>query len=797
MKRLSSILFTLFISLIINAQNRATISGYITDAETGESLIGAYVASRASGAVTNNYGFYSCSVNKGAVEISFSFIGYKTIVKTVEVSSDMLLNVALEPSAEIAEAVVTAGHDSGIRTAYLGALDIPVNKIESVPVVLGEVDVLKTVQKMPGVQAGMEGLSGLFVRGGGAEENLLLYDGVPLYNVNHLFGLLSVYTPEAIKKISFYKGSFPARYGGRISSILDVRSNDGNLEKLSGSVSVGLLTEKIHLEGPLFDRKTSYSVTLRATPTLLFNPILVSSAGKGYYFYDLNAKLVHRFGNSDKIYVSLYSGSDSYSVKDKESEKGFHYGDDYELYEDEKNSERELNHTWGNAMAAVRWNHVFSSKLFMDASVSWNQFRSRRYDEKRYRFDTDDVRMAFLKNNETTSKAGVYDLNIAMDFELSPNKNNLVNFGFNATRHVFTPSSSQSALSLTQGDRQPVRLDNGFNDKLEGGELSAYAEDAISIGKFLLVNAGLRTTIFLTQGRNYPSWEPRLSAQYRINETLSVKTGYSRMSQYVHLLASGEMNMPTDLWLPITKNIKPVFSEVYSVGIYRQLDKGWDISLEGYWKKSYNVLDYKDGKATKTSSYDWEETVSQGEGKSRGIEVLVEKKTGKTQGWLSYTLSKTDRRFPDGSINGGKEFPFIYDRRHNVNLTVLHEFSKKCNLDFSWDFCSGNMITLPLRVGNVYGSSYPIDIPYVEARNNYRVSPSHHLDISVELKKQKKHGVRKWSFGMYNVYGRRNPNVIDRYVDYDVVDGEFAPKLVVKKMSLLVFVPSVSYTYDF
>lgn len=790
----------LFLSYGLFAQSRVSISGYVTDAETGESLIGAYVSIGTSGAITNSYGFYSCPIERGNATISYSYIGYKTVEKTISATVDTLVNVSLTASEFISEAVVTASDNSGIRSAYLGTLDLPVSRISNDPVVLGEPDVLKVLQKTPGVQTGMEGLSGFYVRGGGAEENLLLYDGVPLYNVSHLLGLLSVYTPDAVKKVTFFKGSFPAKYGGRISSIVDVRANDGNMEKVSGSVSVGLISEKFHIEGPLATGKTTYSVTFRAMPTAILDKLLVPLLDKDYYFYDINSKLVHRIGLSDKIYLSLYHGKDKYTNNKETKRTGYYvYSESYDYYTYPIKEKHGMQYGWGNTMASLRWNHVFSPKLFSGFSVSWSRYHSKRKNSNGLSGYVKEVEYKYSINTVNTSISGINDLNLGLDFEYTPNHWNLIDFGLQATRHSFTPESDYIA-TMAKGDigyPDDKDLNGGFKNRLDGGEASIYFEDNISIGKNLTIDAGIRTTLFRTQGKTYTSIEPRLSSQFVIKESLSVKLGYSKMSQYVHMLSSGMMTLPTDLWLPITCDVKPVTSDIVSAGLYHKINDNYSMSIEGYWKRSHNVLDYKDGKATLTTSVDWAETVSQGEGKSKGLEFTAEKAAGKTRGWLSYTLSKSTRWYPDGSINGGKEFPYTYDRRHNFNITVIHNFSKSIDINASWTYYSGNMITSPMRAGRIFDFYGGVDVPYVTSRNNYRIPSTHHLDLSVSVKKQKRKGLRTWRFGVYNAYGWKNPNVIDQYLSFYVENNEFKSKMKVMKVSFLTFVPSVSYTYDF
>lgn len=792
------LLFLIIIPVALRAQDNKSISGYVTDSKTGESLIGACVTCGDKCAVSNNYGFFSIIIPPKAV-INVSYVGYKTEIINLE-GLEAFVIVKMDQSETLSEACVTAHADYLMRSSYLGALNISAKQIKAVPALLGESDVIKVLQKIPGVQTGLEGFAGLYVRGGGAEENLQLYDGVPLYNVNHMLGLLSVYTPEAIKSVTFFKGAFPARYGGRVSSIIDVRTNEGNNETFSGMVSVGLLSCRVHMEGPILGNHTTYSMSARCTPTMFVDKQMVRHTGYGYYFYDLNGKVSHKFNNSDKLTFSIYHGKDKYQSEMKESHIYAYYSAEHKTYYDmEETILNNLNFKWINSMAALRWNHIHSSNLFADYCISWTGYRSDRVSGSKTADVIKDLDIDKHFKLSNLSNSGISDINFDISFDFTPDDNNRITFGSQAVYHRFLPKSNiVSSLSCSGVSVSDGYSDNiGYASLIDGVESSLYCEDNISFGERMNMNLGFRSTFFYTQGHPYYVLEPRLSTQYRINDKYSVKMGYSRVSQYVHLLSSGSMSLPTDLWIPITEDIRPVISSIVSLGVYHRWCDGWAASMEGYWKRQNNVLEFKDGKSFLSSS-DWKNSVSSGEGLSRGLEFLIEKKYGKTTGWLSYTLSKSVRWFPDNSVNNGAVFPYTYDRRHNLNISVLREFNNSIDLSTSWTYYSGNMMTLPKRVAVVYDSEYLLDIPFVTERNNYRLPSTHHLDLSVNFKKHKQTGIRTWTAGIYNLYGRKNPNFIEQYVSFvDFSSGRNNTCLVVNKVSLLMFVPSISYTITF
>lgn len=774
-----------------------TVCGYVTDAATGESLIGAAVmaADGRTGVLANNYGFYSLTLPSGETELTYSYIGCSSFKRKILLDKDLKVNVALTPSAELKEARVTARNDDSVRSASLGFIEIPIRLIADAPVVLGEADVLKTIQMMPGVQGVNEGFSGIYVRGGGSDENLILLDGASLYNVSHLFGLLSAFTPEAVKKVTLYKGAFPARYGGRVSSVVDVRTYDGNSKKISGSVSAGLLAEKFHLEGPLKNENTTFSLSARGMHTFLLDRV-VKWAGSpmNYAFYDVNAKISRRFSDRSRGWIGLYSGRDYFRYEDGSKTGKRFYGSDYEPYTLISSEEERLGLNWGNDVLTARWTYVCGNKLFGDFTAYINHYGVgiRSVTENS---ETSELGGSLFRN-EGEYSSEIFDSGFKADFDFTPSSNHLIKFGGEYVRHSYRPETISTSVKDVDDNR--VFADTTSSDadsrRIIGNEMSVYAEDAISIGGRLTLNPGIHLSLFNVRGRFYFCPEPRFSAEYAVNDNWTVDAAYSRMSQYVHQLTTGSLEIPTDLWVPITAEIRPVTSGIISVGTSFDGLAGWKFNLEGFYKKTDNVLEYVDGRLVFSSSVNWEDNVVMGKGRAYGLEFLARKSIGKTTGFLSYTLSKSDRIFPGSGINNGSWFPARFDRRHSLAVCVTHKFSSRVDVTGVWTFQSGNCMTVPTRsAALITPSGKDVEVEYVSERNNFRLPPTHHLDAGINFRKRKPRGERVWKFSVYNIYGAKNPS----WCVYDAYEKEEEWKPAVSKRSFLVFLPSFSYTYKF
>ena len=787
--------------VVLRKVRKVTISGLITDAATGETLIGAGATVGRDGAVTNNFGFYSLTIpEKEEVKVTYSYVGYATQTVTIPARSNRTVHVQLVPGASLEEAVVTAQKESGIASTKMSAIEVPLQVLKSAPALFGEADVIKTLQLLPGVQGGTEGFSGIYVRGGGPDENLLLLDGIPIYNAEHLLGIFSIFQPEAIKKMTLYKGSFPSRYGGRISSIVDVRTNDGNLYETHGNFGISMLADKFHLEGPLWKGRTSYSISARGMHTLLLTPILKAVKFDGnYFFYDLDAKLTHRFDDRNRLYFNVYNGMDNLYYRHKETQD-YTWGAPIKSFDQGK-----LGIRWGNTVAALRWNHVLSGKLFSNTTLAYNRYRmvmetemlseetvgGTLSDRNLYRFDY---------------RSGMRDWVLKTDFEYNPAPSHRIHFGGSYTHHTFIPET------LTNVNQQimdtQVQVDTTWhlksNSRQTGHEIGLYAEDDIRLGRAWTLNPGLHVSLFNTQGRSYFSVEPRLSAKVDLSQDWSAKASYSRMSQYVHLLTSSQVSLPLDLWVPITKDIAPETADQYSLGFYYSGLRGWEFSLEGYWKKMNNVLEYKDGVSFLFNSDGWENKVETGRGRAMGLELFIEKTMGKTTGWLGYTLSRSDRVFP--TVNAGRWFPYRYDRRHNVNLVVNHRFNEKFDLSATWTYASGGTTTIPERSVVMMNPSGDLFLEeYVPSRNNYRLPASHTLNLGFNFHRKHRRGEGIWNLSIYNAYNRMNPNFVVRdtdsymssFVDESGSDSRYIVKSKLVKLTFLPIFPSVGYTRSF
>ncbi len=778
-----------------------TISGYVTDGTSSETLIGANIleSRQQQGTTTNPYGFYSITLPAGETELSFSYLGYTTRQYRLELSKDTLINVLMQDNNQLEEVVIVSDKaEAGITATQMGAQEIPITQIKNTPSILGEADVMKTIQLMPGVQAGVEGSAGLYVRGGGPDQNLILLDGVPVYNVDHLFGFFSVFTPEAVKKVTLFKSSFPARFGGRLSSVVDVRSNDGDMKKYHGTLSVGLLSSKIQLEGPIIRDKTSFNISARRSYIdLIAKPFMPKDDKISYYFYDINAKINHKFSDRSRLFLNFYNGKDSYYFKTTDSSSS--------MYKDK------MSLNWGNTIATARWNYIFNQKLFSNTTVAYNKYRmdanSTVYTK------TNLIESISESNYHSNYHSGICDWSYLIDFDYNPTPAHHIKFGAGYLHHDFRPEVATSKIQEKEDGitKQDTLYNSISNSTIQAHEVSAYIEDNFDIGSRLRMNVGLHLSMFRVQRRNYFSAQPRVSARYQLTRHTALKASYTKMSQYIHLLSSTPISMPTDLWVPVTSKIKPMQAHQYSLGSYYTGLPGWEFSVEGYYKQMRNVLEYKEGVSFLGSSSGWENKVEMGKGRSMGIEFMAQKTTGKTTGWIAYTLAKSDRKFAIGGINNGERFPYKYDRRHNLSLVVNHKFSNRIDIGASWIFSTGGTATIAEEVTAIIrpGEDAIQQKDYIEKRNNYRLPASHRLNIGVNFNKKTKHGVRTWNISLYNAYNAMNPTMIysnnsGGYASYikNQEDGkvylQYIPaKRKITKLTLLPCVPSVTYTYKF
>ena len=546
-----------------------TISGYVTDGTSSETLIGANIleSRQQQGTTTNPYGFYSITLPAGETELSFSYLGYTTRQYKLELSKDTLINVLMQDNNQLEEVVIISDKaEAGITATQMGAQEIPIAQIKNTPSILGEADVMKTIQLMPGVQAGVEGSAGLYVRGGGPDQNLILLDGVPVYNVDHLFGFFSVFTPEAVKKVTLFKSSFPARFGGRLSSVVDVRSNDGDMKKYHGTLSIGLLSSKIQLEGPIIRDKTSFNISARRSYIdLIAKPFMPKDDKISYYFYDINAKINHKFSDRSRLFLNFYNGKDSYYFKTTDSSSS--------MYKDK------MSLNWGNTIATARWNYIFNQKLFSNTTVAYNKYRM---DANSTVYTKTSLLESISESNyHSNYHSGICDWSYLIDFDYNPTPAHHIKFGAGYLHHDFRPEVATSKIQEKEDGitKQDTLYNSISNSTIQAHEVSAYIEDNFDIGSRLRMNVGLHLSMFRVQKRNYFSAQPRVSARYQLTRHTALKASYTKMSQYIHLLSSTPISMPTDLWVPVTSKIKPMQAHQYSLGSYYTGLPGWEFSV--------------------------------------------------------------------------------------------------------------------------------------------------------------------------------------------------------------------------
>ncbi len=817
--RKTVLLLLLAVSAGLSAQFY-TISGYLTDGKSGESMINASVFDHRSrkGTVSNEYGFYSITLPVGEVDLQFTYVGYQTEKRSFNLRRDTSISIGFNESITLQEITVT-GHQkiTGVQSTQMSAMEVPIAQIKTVPTLFGEADLIKALQLLPGVQAGSEGSTGMYVRGGGPDENLFLLDGIPVYNINHMAGFFSVFNPDAVKNVTLYKGNFPARFGGRLSSVIDVRMNDGNNKEIRGNLSVGLISSKLNIEGPIFSENTTFNFSARRTYfDLLAQPLIAiavkseqdenydGSLSAGYYFYDLNGKISHKLSEKDRLYLSLYMGDDAIYAK---------FRSRYRDTDNNKMSEHmKLDWDWGNIVSSARWNRVVNNRLFMNSTIAYTRYRFDLYLGTRFEETQRNPPSYAYVDYMVGYKSGIEDYTAKVDFDFAPHPDHDVKFGANYTYHTFRPGVSVSQNEIKYNN-ETIKNDTVFGDKnVYSHETMAYIEDNITLGQALKINLGLHYSMFHVQKETYNSLQPRASMRWLLSDRVSVKAGYAAMSQYVHLLSNSNVSLPTDLWVPVTRRIKPMRSHQYSAGVFYNFRDLIDFSVEGYYKSMHNLIEYRDGASFLGSTSGWEDKVAMGEGWAYGLELLAQKSVGKTTGWIGYTWAKAERKFDrtGQEINNGKIFPAKYDRRHDFSLVVSHKFSDRFDLAGTWVISSGNTGTLALQQyegtpvpGDMWG--WRPDLNHISSRNNYRFNPYHRMDIGMNFHKKKKNGVRTWNISVYNLYNNNNPFMVYPSEVWEPASSlpsddpnqytQYTTRKVFKQISIFPIIPSLTYSY--
>lgn len=764
--------------------DKLVVGGKVTDSESGEGLIGVTILVKelkAKGVITDANGEYRIALPKGNYTLSYNFIGYETINQSVSGSGTVQKNVSMSlSSSELDEVVVKAEReDKNVRSTTVSVVSISPKDLEDVPVLFGEKDVLKTIQLMPGVQSAGEGSSGFYVRGGDAGQNLLLLDEATVYNASHLMGFFSVFNSEALEDVNLYKGGIPAQYGGRISSVMDVRMRESSVEDFGGAGGIGLISSNLMLETPFDNNKGSVFVAGRRTYADVFTAFSNDPAisDTKLYFYDLNMKADYKINDNNRVYVSGYLGEDRMGITQ--------FGLD-----------------WGNKTATLGWDHAFNDHLYMNTSLVLSN-----YD---YNIKVDQINISSTINTYTFKQQ--YDWGISDNFDLK--------FGWDISYSEFgmgdLKASDDSGMNdfnvpdrITSEGGVFVSANTRFSDKL-------FAEYGIRYSGFAALGEGTFHTFddegdvinseYYGKGeiaQYYGGLEPRINVTYMLTETSSLKASYNRMRQYNHLLSNSGTSLPTDLWIPSSNNIAPEIGDQVSLGYYRNFsDNKYEFSTEAYYKEMKNVIDYRTGAELGLNEY-IEGDLLYGDGRAYGLEMYVKKKTGRLTGWISYTLSKSERQFDD--IDGGVWFPSRQDRRHDFSITSIYKINERMKLSANWVYYTGNAITYPS--GKYYINGQPV--PYYSERNGYRMPDYHRLDIGLNIENKnykiridpetgKSEKVNKrvesgWNFSLYNAYGRKNAYMIT----FEEKEGGEEGEMIANKISLFSFLPSVSYYFRF
>lgn len=765
------------------------ITGFVKDVTTQEALISAsvYVVRLNMLVQTNESGYFSILLpdSDSIVELSFAAYGYRKQTKQVDLNQNKPLTIYLVNALynEMEAVEVSAER---VKKPEIGLIELPVKQLKQIPMIGGEADVIKAFQLMPGIQGGKEGTSGLYVRGGSPDQNLFLLDEIPLYYVSHIGGFVSTFDPNAINSIKLYKGGFPARYSGRLSSVIDIRMKDGNLKKRSGEIAVGLLSTKFQLDGPLGkDSSWTYLVSARRFNIDLFTRILsrIDSQGKssaGYTFYDLNGKLVKRYKNNSKLSLTFYHGRDRIFMNGSQKM-------------DEKNSTAykfKSNVKWGNLMGAVNYSIPLKKARFANFTLATTHFKyitdvNSRFSDKGSDALTNQTRFKF--------SSGVRDIILKSQVDLPHSKNYTVKLGMNNNYHFFTPGRIETK-GVTSSDT--VIGDS----KIQAFENTLFIENQLNLSGAFSVNLGLNATAFSLKDKTFFSLQPRLFFNWSVLKNVSMQGGYSRMNQYMHYLSNSGAGLPSDLWIPVTKKLVPEISDQFNLGFTFAKNKfPFTLVLEGFYKNFSNLIDYKEGANLFSTEAIENKLVQHGKGKVYGIEVLVQKTIGKTTGWIAYTYSKNTRTFE--MLNGGKTFPYKYDRTHDISIVVSHAFSERIQLTATWVYATGNALTLAqgkynqIDLGAYYYSSKPQTFQQNEAhlyqgKNGYRMPAYHKLDVGINLSKKKPKGIRTWSFGLYNAYNQQNPF----FLFYRKNKNN---EVKLNQLTLFPVIPSVGYSFVF
>ncbi len=769
---------------VIARAGRFSLNGYVRDSLSGETIIGATisVSGQSKGVASNQYGFYSITLDSGTYTISVSHVSYIGRSISVDLTNNLSYNfdVVSKTFANSEVIVYSKRRDANVKNAQMGKVDLSMTQIRSIPAFMGEVDLLKAIQLLPGIRNAGEGNAGFYVRGGGPDQNLILLDDAVVYNTGHLFGFFSIFNSDAIKNVSLIKGGMPAQYGGRLSSVVDVSMKDGNLNKLQVDGGIGLIASRFSIQGPLKKNKASFILSARRTyADALAKPFIKKSSnfyGSGYFFYDLNAKINYRFSEKDRLYLSGYFGRDVFDFNN--AKRSF-----------------KTNIPWGNATATMRWNHVFNRRLFSNTTLLFNDYHFK-FSAKQETF-------------EIGLSSGIRDISIKTDLDYYPLPNHKLKFGGSFTHHKFIPN-------VVNGKQDSIVFTPNNESTKYAAEMALYLQDDWEIGEKWKVNYGVRWSNFTQIGpykkflrdangnkldsteyksfepvKNYGGLEPRVTIRYAIDDETSVKAAVTRNMQYIHLVSNAGTTLPTDLWVPSTYIVKPQISWLYAAGLFKNFaDNKYETSVELYYKNMENQVEYKEGYTP--SLNDPENEFVFGKGWSYGAELFLNKTKGRLTGWIGYTLSWTWRKF--SQLNDGDRYPVKYDRRHDLSVVMNYEKNTKWKFGAVFVYGTGNAITLPERfyiINGVLTQEY-------SRLNQYRMKSYHRLDLSATYTPipKKKHKLSSyWVFSIYNAYSRLNPYFI--YFDQtgSAVNGDL--QVEARQVSLFPILPAVTWNFRF
>lgn len=754
------------------SQESYTVNGVVKDSLSGETLIGVtlrFVGKAQVGTSTNAYGFFSYKLNAGSYDLSVSYVGYRTILKKIDIKSDMKLELNMVPDNVIDEVVISAERrNDNVVNAQMGVAKINLNEIRNVPVLFGERDILKTLQLLPGIKSAGEGNSGFYVRGGSTDQNLILLDEAPVYNASHLLGFFSTFNSDAIKDVSVFKGGMPAQYGGRLSSVLDIRMNDGNKKEYTAEGGIGLISSRLKLEGPIVKDKGSFMISGRRTYADAFLALSKDSSinNNTLYFYDLNAKANYQIDDKNTLYLSGYFGRDELGLN-----KTFGFG-------------------WGNSTATLRWNHLYSNRLFSNTSLIYSNYNY--------------VIESFLDQNSFKVNSSIRDFNLKQDFQLALNNSHNVRFGLDLIQHTISPGDITADASSSVNE---VTV-----EKRKGNEIAAYISDEWEVNDRVNMVYGLRASSFFLTGpgtfstfngdgsigssksyssgqlvKSYINLEPRVSISYQLSPTSSFKSSYTRNTQNLHLMSNSTAGSPTDLYIMSSNNVKPEIADQIAMGYFRNFkNDNYEFSAEVYYKKMQGQIEYSSGTDLR-GNRNVEADLLFGDGRAYGIELFLKKRFGKINGWIGYTLSRTERKFND--INNGQWFFAKQDRTHDLSLVGIYKASERWTFSSTFVYNTGNAVTFPAGKYQLNGNT----LFYYSERNADRMPDYHRLDFSATLEgKPGKKLQSSWSFGVYNLYNRKNAYSINFRDDPKDVN-----KTQAVRTTLFGMIPSVTWNFKF